>query len=320
LGRDCTRDAAAGTAVIRVPPPFEPTTASALADNPRMTQSPTLSAAHGAARFSAPISPAERREFVPFLHLLIGTAFAVIRPLFLRGVAVSRKADASPVTIADRNAERAMRNAIEQRYPEHGILGEEFGERPGRGYRWVLDPIDGTRAFITHSFLFGTLIALERDDGTGFAPILGAIAHPAAGLALMGHASGTTLYYDDGSQRPVRVRRCERIEEATVLATAHWETGEQRGGEGAASLIRRARLYRTWGDCFGYFALATGGADVMLDPTLAYWDVAAIVPVVEGAGGTVTNWSGGNPLAEPSLIATAGALHAQVLQEIGAGR
>jgi myo-inositol-1(or 4)-monophosphatase len=268
-------------------------------------------------RFSAPINAAERREFVPFMHRLIGTAFAVIQPLFLRGVTVSSKADASPVTIADRNAERAIRIEIERRYPQHAILGEEFGERPGKRYRWVLDPIDGTRAFITHSFLFGTLIALERDEGTGFVPILGTIAHPAAGLALIGHAGGTTLYSADGSRRPARVRRCERVEEATVLATAHWENGEQHGAAAAASLIRRAKLYRTWGDCFGYFALATGGADVMLDPTLAYWDVAAIVPVIEGAGGAVSSWSGGNPLAEPSLIATAGPLQAQVVQEIG---
>jgi myo-inositol-1(or 4)-monophosphatase len=110
------------------------------------------------------------------------------------------------------------------------------------------------------------------------------------------------------------VRHCARLEDATVLATTHWETGEQRGGEGSAALIRRARLYRTWGDCFGYFALATGGADVMLDPTLAYWDVAAIVPVVEGAGGRVSSWSGGDPLAELTLIATAGSLHDEVLQ------
>jgi myo-inositol-1(or 4)-monophosphatase len=268
-------------------------------------------------RYCAPSSPAERREFVPFMHLLIGAAFGVIRPLFLSGVTVSAKADATPVTAADRGAEAAMRQEIERRYPQHGIVGEEFGEKAGRRYRWVLDPVDGTRAFITHCFLFGTLIALERDDGAGYAPILGAIAHPAAGVALVGHRDGTRLYAADGSQRAVGVRRCTRIEDATVLATTHWETGEQRGGEAAAALIRRARLYRTWGDCFGYFALATGGADVMLDPSLAYWDVAAIVPVIEGAGGRLTSWSGGDPLAAPSLIATAGPLHDEVLRLLG---
>lgn len=268
------------------------------------------------AAFSAPLSSAERREFVPFMHELIGTALAVIRPLFLRGVAVDAKADATPVTAADRGAEAAMRRLIERRYPQHGIVGEEFGEKSGRRYRWILDPVDGTRAFITHCFLFGTLIALERDDGAGYAPVLGTIAHPAAGLALIGHRGEARLYAADGSQRRVRVRHCIELGSATVLATTHWETGEQRGGAGIAALIRQARLYRTWGDCFGYFSLATGGADVMLDPSLAYWDVAAIVPVVEGAGGRLSSWTGGNPLTELSLIATAGPLHAAVLQAL----
>ncbi len=279
----------------------------------------TVTAPSAAARFSAPLHASERREFVQFMHLLIGTAFAVIRPLFLSGVTVAAKADASPVTAADRGAEAAMRREIECRYPAHGIVGEEYGEKAGRRYRWILDPIDGTRAFISNCFLFGTLIALERDDGAGFAPILGAIAHPAAGMALIGHRGGTRLYAADGSERAVRVRRRERIEDATVLATTHWETGEQQGGGGIAALVRRARLYRTWGDCFGYFALATGGADVMLDPTLAYWDVAAIVPVVEGAGGRVSSFGGGSPLGELSLVATAGPLHDAVLRLLSTG-
>ncbi|MCU0950486.1 MAG: hypothetical protein MUC68_05365, partial [Burkholderiaceae bacterium] len=206
-----------------------------------------------------------------------------------------------------------------QRYPTHAVLGEEFGAREGRRYRWVLDPVDGTRAFITHCFLFGTLIALERDDGDGFRPLLGAIAHPVAGQALIGHAGGCTLYGADGSARPARVRPCARVEDATLLVTSLWTLGEQRNAPNVDridALARRARLVRTWGDCFGYFALATGGADLMLDPTLAYWDVAAIVPVVEGAGGRVSSWTGGDPLAAPSLIASAGPLHDAVLAQL----
>ncbi len=269
-------------------------------------------------RYSAAASEAERREFVPFLHELIGAAFAVIRPYFLSGTTVMTKGDASPVTLADRGAEEAMRELIEARYPQHGILGEEYGARMGRGYRWVLDPVDGTRAFISNCFLFGTLIALERDEGEGFRPILGALAHPAAGMALIGHARETKLYAADGSKRAVRVRSCRQLENATVLATTHWSTGEQRAAAAIENVIRRAKLYRTWGDCFGYFALATAGADVMLDPMLAYWDVAAIVPVVEGAGGRVTSWRGGDPLEDPSLLATAGALHDELLQMLHA--
>jgi myo-inositol-1(or 4)-monophosphatase len=269
-------------------------------------------------RYSGKSSAAEQREFVAFIHELIGAAFAVIRPYFLSGTAVMTKGDASPVTLADRGAERAMRALIEARYPDHGILGEEFGTKAGHDYRWILDPVDGTRAFITNCFLFGTLIALERDDGAGYKPVFGALAHAAAGVALIGHAGQARLYASDGSQRVAHVRLCHSLEDATVLATTHWSTGEQRGGAAIENVIRRAKLYRTWGDCFGYFALCTAGADVMLDPTLAYWDVAAIVPIVEGAGGRVTSWRGGDPLDDPSLLATAGPLHDEILQIVHA--
>ena len=159
-------------------------------------------------RYSALLSAAEQREFVPFVHELIATAFATIHPLFLSGATVSTKSDASPVTLADRNAEAAMRRLIEQRYPEHAIVGEEHGVKDGRHYRWVLDPIDGTRAFITNCFLFGTLIALERWEDDTYRPVLGAIGHPAAGVALIGHRHGTTLYASDGSSRRMSSRCC----------------------------------------------------------------------------------------------------------------
>jgi myo-inositol-1(or 4)-monophosphatase len=271
-----------------------------------------------AARFSAALSDAETREFTPFMHEMIGTAFAVIRRFFLGAPKVMTKSDATPVTQADRGAEEAMRALIEARYPGHGVLGEEFGLKEASAgtprYRWVLDPVDGTRAFLANCFLFGTLIALERDDGSGFRPVLGAIAHSAPGLALIGHAGECRLYSVDGSERAVRVRSCNRLSDATVLATTHWSTGEQAGGAALEGVIRKAKMYRTWGDCFGYFAVATGGADVMFDPTLSYWDVAAIVPVIEGAGGRVTSWHGENPLERLSLIASNGALHDEVLR------
>ena len=271
-------------------------------------------------RYGAALTRAEEREFVPFAHELVAIAFATIREHFLAGAAVVTKSDASPVTLADRNGEAAMRALIEQRYPQHGIIGEEHGTKKGTRFRWVLDPVDGTRAFITNCFLFGTLIALERDDGAGFRPVMGVIAHAAPGLALIGYRESCTLYAADGSSRAVRVRPCEKLADATVLATTHWTTGEQRAANIAnvERIVQRAKLYRTWGDCFGYFALATAGADLMLDPQLSYWDVAAIVPVVEAAGGRVTAWDGGNPLSNLSLIASAGVLHEEVLQVLGA--
>ena len=183
----------------------------------------------------------------------------------------------------------------------------------------MLDPIDGTRAFITNCFLFGTLIALERWERDAYQPVLGVIGHAAAGVALIGHQRGTTLYASDGSSRRVQVRKCERLEDATVLATSHWTSNEQPAADTARieDVIKRTKMYRTWGDCFGYFALATGAADLMLDPKLEYYDVAAIVPVIEGAGGVITSWSGGDPLTEPSLIASAGTLHPIVLSLFG---
>ena len=140
-------------------------------------------------RYSALLDSHEARAFVPFVHELIGIAFGVIEPLFLSGLDVETKADATPVTLADRGAEAALRARIGARYPAHGIVGEELGVTPGRQYRWILEPIDGTRAFDHTCFLFGTLSALERDDGAGFRPVLGCIAHAAAGVALLGRVS-----------------------------------------------------------------------------------------------------------------------------------
>ena len=267
-------------------------------------------------RFSGLLSGAEQHEFIPFVHRLIGSAFATIRPYFLQPLAVESKTDRSPVTQADRQTELALRRLIDERYPHHALRGEEYGQRTGGPYRWVLDPIDGTRAFISNCFLFGSLIALERDDGAGFVPVLGCIAHCAAGTALIGHRGGTTLFCADARQRAVHVRECKRLSDATVLSSSSWVGREQNEAAGIEAVARAAGMYRTWGDCFGYFSLATGGSDVMLDPQLEYWDVAAVVPVVEGAGGRVTSWRGDDPLRDLSLIATAGQVHHEVLRLI----
>ena len=272
--------------------------------------------------FSAPISAAEKKEFEPFLNHLVDTAFSVIMPRFLTPLDIEDKDNGTPVTVADKTAEQRMRELIESHYPEHGIYGEEFGVKRPRGngtvrYRWILDPIDGTRSFITHSFLFGTLIALERDDGAGFRPVLSAVAHAAANVRAIGSRDGTVLRLDNrwsSFSRPARVRDCQSLSEATLLTTSHWTSAEQRGGAEMQKLIDAVKLYRTMGDCFGYFAVATGGADIMIDPDLSYWDVAALLPVVEGAGGVLTSVSGGNPLKELSAVCTAGAIHSEVLE------
>lgn len=271
-------------------------------------------------RFCAPISAREKAEFEPFLQELIDIAFAEILPRFLTGLTVDSKTNGTPVTQADKMAEKRMRERIEAKYPRHGIFGEEWGIKDPADdsvrYRWILDPIDGTRSFITNSFLFGTLIALERDDGAGFRPILSTISHAAAGIRVVGTANESILYIENTgikTSRKINVRECVSLADATLLTTSHWTTPEQAGGASMQRLIDRVKLYRTMGDCFGYFAVASGGADIMVDPDLSYWDVAALLPVVEGAGGVLTSVTGGNPLEELSALCTGGKLHEEVI-------
>jgi histidinol phosphatase-like enzyme (inositol monophosphatase family) len=261
-------------------------------------------------RYSGKLDRAERAEFTPFLHELAAVSAAVIRPYYLQGTAIETKGDDTPVTAADRRAEEVMRLLIMQRYADHGILGEEHGvHRPDARYRWVLDPIDGTKAFISNCYLFGTLIALLRDGR----PILGAIASPLVGHVLVGLGGEQTLL----GERAVRTRGCARIEEATLLTTSHWEMVDHRVGRPFEALSRRARLYRSWGDCHGYFQVATGGADLMMDPVLKAWDICALVPVIEGAGGRVTGLDGTDPLTATDLLASGdGVLHETVLREL----
>ena len=265
-------------------------------------------------RHSGRLEPAEEREFLPFVRELAAVSAAVINGLHLQGTPVETKADASPVTLADRRAEALMRLLIGRRYPEHGVLGEEGGdERPQARYRWVLDPVDGTQSFVANGFGFGTLIALPRDGR----PILGAISHPPSGRLLLGLGGDRTLL----GERPVRVRACRRVEDATLLATGHWELCARPDGAAFEALARRARLYRGWGDCIGYFQLATGGADLVFDAALQPWDIAALVPVVEGAGGRLSGLDGGPPMAARDLLASGSpALHAEVLRELARAR
>lgn len=267
----------------------------------------------------------EKALFIPFLNELIDAAFGVIGEKFLTGIHVDDKVNGTPVTEADKGAERVMRAMIEERFPEHGIFGEEYGIKEaapaaagGVRYRWILDPVDGTRSFITNSFLFGTLIALERDTGEGFKPLISSVSHAAAGVRTIGTRERTMMRVKTASrefERELHVRPCGVLSEATLLTTSHWTTPEQKGDARMQKVIDAVKLYRTMGDCFGYFAVASGGADIMIDPDLCYWDVAALLPVVEGAGGVITSVTGGNPLVELSAVCTAGgAVHEKVLE------
>jgi histidinol phosphatase-like enzyme (inositol monophosphatase family) len=230
-----------------------------------------------------------------------------IRPLFRqRSVAVETKADQSPVTIADRGAEELMRGRIAKRFPSHGIIGEEFGsERPDAEFVWMLDPVDGTKSFITGVPLWGTLIALLH----GGQPVLGCINQPVLDQLVVGDGKTTLL---NGS--PVRCRPTRRIEDATLLTSDPLSPAKHQNGPAYEALAGRAKLVRTWGDCYGYLLVATGWADVCVDPIMNPWDIAALLPIVRGAGGSITDWQGAAAFPAQSTIASATAeLHAEVL-------
>jgi myo-inositol-1(or 4)-monophosphatase len=251
--------------------------------------------------------------FRPFIAELARRGGEFIRPFFASAdLAVETKTDDSPVTAADRGAEALMRAMIARKFPAHGIIGEEFGdERADAEWVWVLDPIDGTKAFITGVPLWGTLIALKHNGR----PVLGAIHQPVLGQLMLGDGNATTL-----NERPVRVRAAARIEDATLLTSDPLNPARHQNGAAYDALAARARLVRTWGDCYGYLLLAGGWADVMLDPVMNPWDIQALIPIVQGAGGIITDWQGRDPVNAGSIIAASPALHPQVIAALNPRR
>ncbi len=229
----------------------------------------------------------------------------VIRSYFRKPLSVEQKEDASPVTQADKEAEERMREMIMEAFPDHGILGEEFGwHNEHASYKWVLDPIDGTRNFIAGGLMFGTLIALLR----GERPILGVIHQPILGELVVGSGHQTTF-----NGKPVRARACTAISDAVLLTTDPYLIKEHQDFERFEALRKQVRVYRGWGDCYGYLLLACGCVDIMLDPIMHPWDSLALIPIVTGAGGTITDFRGDDPVHGTSIVATGGTIHQQVL-------
>ncbi len=232
---------------------------------------------------------------------------AFIKPLYGQTkIAVETKADQTPVTAADRGAEELMRALIGKRHPDHGIIGEEFGsERADAEFVWVLDPVDGTKAFITGVPLWGTLIALLYQGQ----PVLGCIHQPILHQLVVGDGSSTTL-----NGHPFSCRPTKQIAQSTLLTSDALNPATHQDGAAFDALARRAKLVRTWGDCYGYLLVATGWADIAMDPIMNPWDIAALVPVIRGAGGVITDWHGGPAYPATSTIACATAeLHAAVV-------
>ncbi|WP_022964324.1 histidinol-phosphatase [Halopseudomonas pelagia] len=234
------------------------------------------------------LSVEEIEQYHVFADQLADASARAIMPHFRAALDVSNKGEQlyDPVTVADRAAERSMRELIQAVYPDHGILGEEEESFTGTSpLTWVLDPIDGTRAFITGLPLWGTLIALND----GQRPCLGVMNQPFTGERFSGSAQGTWL-----NGRPLRTRACSSLAEATMMATSLeiFTTRQQRGA--FDHLAHQAQLVRFGGDCYAYCMLAAGLVDVIMEASLQPYDVQALIPIVEGAGGKMTTWLGGD--------------------------
>jgi histidinol phosphatase-like enzyme (inositol monophosphatase family) len=242
----------------------------------------------------------------------------IIMPYFQGEVAVETKGDGSPVTLADRGAEQELRRLINDRFPDDGVLGEEFGEQPGRsGRRWVLDPIDGTKAFVRGVPLFGVLIGLEQDGE----PVLG-VVHLAALDELVYAARGQGCWWlPSGRQADAPPRRAQVSSRAPLkdglLLLASYEYFV-KGDRAAAHerLLRASGHQRGWGDCYGHVLVATGRAEACVDPVMSLWDNAPLLPILVEAGGTFTDWKGNRTIASGEGISTNGKVLDEVLRAV----
>jgi myo-inositol-1(or 4)-monophosphatase len=257
---------------------------------------------------------AGNQDFVRFAHRLADEAGAAILPHFRGAGAVSNKDAGSfdPVTEADRGAEAAMRALIEAAFPEHGICGEEFPDKPAQGaFRWVLDPIDGTKAFITGLPIWGTLIGLMRDGR----PIVGMMDQPYLGERFWKAADGARFRSRQGEQL-IHTRRCVSLADA-ILATTTPDMFRDGELERFRSLSGACRMTRFGGDCYLYCMLAMGLIDIVAEAHLKPFDIAPLVPIIEAAGGVVTTWDGGDPANGGQILAVGDpALHAAAMQAL----
>ena len=249
-----------------------------------------------------------------FAHRLADAAGELIRPYFRKRIEVTDKGPAGfydPVTEADKRAEETIRELIATHYPQDGILGEEWGEVPGKsGYRWVLDPIDGTRAFIAGQPLWGTLIALELRGK----PVLGILDQPFLRERFVG-TDVQTLFSHAGGTVNLRTRACSSLADAVICTTHPMLHFHEKERERYFRVERACRLSRYGGDCYAYALVAMGFIDLVIETDLKRWDVAAILPIIAGASGVVSDWNG-DPITDGGNIVAAGdaRVHAQAVK------
>ncbi|MBR1221981.1 histidinol-phosphatase [Bradyrhizobium sp. U87765 SZCCT0131] len=242
-------------------------------------------------------------DFTAFLDRLASASGETILPFFRTSLGVENKnagKDLDPVTEADRAAEAVMRRLIKANFPQHGIVGEEFGdERTDAEYVWVLDPIDGTKSFISGLPIWGTLIALMRHG----VPAFGMMHQPYIGERFTGDG-GAATYTGPSGKRKLAVRRCASLADATLFTTSPRLMNET--DRAAFERVETTtRLSRYGGDCYAYCMLAAGHVDLVVETELKPYDIAALVPIVTGAGGIVTTWDGG-PAQHGGRIVAAG--------------
>jgi myo-inositol-1(or 4)-monophosphatase len=245
-------------------------------------------------------------DFTAFIGRLATTSGETIRPFFRTSLSIDNKStgpedrEFDPVTEADRAAEAEMRRLIKANFPQHGIVGEEFGnEREDAEYVWVLDPIDGTKSFIAGFPIWGTLIALLH-RGT---PVYGMMHQPYIGERFSGD-SGSALYSGPSGERKLAVRRCSSLQDATLFTTSPLLMNA--ADRAAFDRVQGAvRLTRYGGDCYSYCMLAAGHLDLVIETELKPYDIAALIPIIAGAGGIVTTWEG-KPAQNGGRIIAAG--------------
>ena len=243
----------------------------------------------------------ELDQYKDFTKAMLKVVMPFIRDAFnSRAYHVEVKKDLSPVTEIDRKAEMMLREMIAKNFPSHAILGEEFGAGGSAEYTWVLDPIDGTKSFVSGSPLFGTLIALLKDGK----PILGAIGLPMRDEIYLGDNQTTEV-----NGTPVHVKDALSLKEAVILTTDICDIARLKSRPKFDALIEEGKIFRMWGDCYGYALIAGGLTAVMSDAEMNPWDILPLIPVIRGAGGVITGWEGQDPVGASSCLAGPPTLH-----------
>lgn len=248
-------------------------------------------------------------------HSLADLSGKAIRPHFRKPNPVEDKTGTKkgfdPVTAADRAAEKVITREISRKFPDHGIVGEEFGNtRPDAEYKWIIDPIDGTRSFITGSPMWGTLIGLTRADE----PILGVIDQPFTGERCWATEKGAYLKRDNSRARKIATRPCPRVSDAFLMTTSPDLFENNTELKRFDRVKDAARMTRYGGDCYAYLLLASGFIDAVIETGLQTYDIAAIVPIVERAGGRITTWDGKSAVHGGRILATGDSrLHSRIL-------